>query len=247
VKQAFKPNWDFTNRFTFAEDSLVPWPALQEWIPRRVTAWVDRLEASTRPEDYRALRLASLEASPAGLQRAARSGVDMVALSISIENNRLVHSSTLALEEAFQFCQEEPMGALLEPADVDTVDRLAWMVRTNELQDYVILSSADAGLVSRYKSFVPNGKAVIQLLAPDQDPLEAAQACGALFINPRWERLPDRLERLKPGWIQRVHDSGLGILSWPVSQMPEAEHLQRSSVDAIWFESPEILANPKPA
>ncbi len=242
-KQAFKPAWDFSNRYSFGENSLVPWPILHEWIPRRVNAWLERLETSTRPEDYLPLRLVSTESSLSGLQNAARSGADMVLLSISIENNHLVHDSSFNLEEAMQFCQEEPMGAFLEPADAESVDRLAWIIRSNELQHYVVISSADAKLISQYRTYVPDGKAVIQLTSPDQDPLEAARSCGAMYVNPRWERLDNRQEFLTPEWITRVHQNGLGILSWPVEQAAEVNELRKMGVDVIWFASPEVLTS----
>jgi len=240
-QRAFKPAWDFSNRFYFSADSLVPWPVLEEWIPRRMNAWLERLETSIRPVDYRSLRLTSIEPSLDALQSAARSGADMIVLSLSIENNRLALGQSLDLEEALQYCQEEPMGAFIEPQDEETVDRLTWFVRSNELQSHVVITSANASLISHYKSYVPEGKAVIQLLAPDQDPLALARASDATFVNPRWEQFPDRMERLTPDWIANVHEAGLGILSWPVDRVEEAEALQKLGVDAIWFASTQLL------
>lgn len=34
--RAFDPSFAFTRRFSFAEEMFVPWPALYEWIPRRI-------------------------------------------------------------------------------------------------------------------------------------------------------------------------------------------------------------------
>ena len=53
--QAFEPAWNFSQLFRFAPDSLVTWPALSAWIPRRVNAWLEDLDARLSPAGYLAL------------------------------------------------------------------------------------------------------------------------------------------------------------------------------------------------
>ena len=43
-QQAFAPSWEFSQVFDLIPDSLVPWPALKDWIPTRVNEWLDRLK-----------------------------------------------------------------------------------------------------------------------------------------------------------------------------------------------------------
>lgn len=45
-KLAFVPSWNFTRRFVVTRDMLVPWPALAEWIPARVTWLLEELQKS---------------------------------------------------------------------------------------------------------------------------------------------------------------------------------------------------------
>jgi hypothetical protein len=42
-KRAFTPSWEFTKRFPVKRDILVPWRALEEWIPARVAWWLTRI------------------------------------------------------------------------------------------------------------------------------------------------------------------------------------------------------------
>ena len=40
---AFTPAWKFTKRFEITREMLVPWLALEEWIPARVAWWLERV------------------------------------------------------------------------------------------------------------------------------------------------------------------------------------------------------------
>jgi hypothetical protein len=42
-KHAFSPSWKFDRRFEITRDMLVPWAALQEWIPHRIAWWLECL------------------------------------------------------------------------------------------------------------------------------------------------------------------------------------------------------------
>ncbi len=239
LRRAFTPAWNFSQRFNFTASMLVPWPALRSWIPERVNAVLGRLEASTQPPDFRPLRMVSAAGTREGLQAAAKTGADAVLVPLSLHNNRLVLGngrldSTLDLEDALDFCRHEPMGAFLQVVDPAVVDRLAWFVRSNELNEYIMVASPDAALLARYDSFVPNGVGAIELTTLDQDPLMAATESGALFVNPRWEALPGARQVLSPDWIRRVHKAGLGIMSWPLRSGDELEDLQRLGLDIVW-------------
>jgi hypothetical protein len=249
LKQAFTPAWNFSQRFTFQAGWLVPWSALRDWIPRRVNQVLERLEANLQPHDYRALRLVSARTEAAvrdgsnllSLQAAARSGADAVIAPLSLHKNRLVLGDSRmdlehcpGLDDALDFCLHEPIGAFLEVADPAVVDHLAWFVRSKELNEYVVVVSADAQLLAHYDAFVPNSISAIQLEEPGQDPLMAATESGAQYINPRWEALPNARLFLTPDWIQRVHHAGLGIISWPVRSSAEFGDLQRLGLDVVW-------------
>jgi hypothetical protein len=42
-QRAFLPAWKFNQRFPVARELLVPWKALEEWIPARVEWWLGRI------------------------------------------------------------------------------------------------------------------------------------------------------------------------------------------------------------
>jgi hypothetical protein len=58
AQHAFDPAWEFSRVFAFEVRQLVPWPALFDWIPRRVAWWVERLATEIDPSAYRPIRIA---------------------------------------------------------------------------------------------------------------------------------------------------------------------------------------------
>ena len=42
-QRAFKPAWQFTRRMPATREMLVPWHALEEWIPARVAWWLEQI------------------------------------------------------------------------------------------------------------------------------------------------------------------------------------------------------------
>ncbi len=91
ARQSFDPAWEFSRIFRFQAHQLVPWPALYDWIPRRVAWWVERLAAEIDPSAYRPIRIAHRGAPAGGLgntlasfRRAAARGVDMVGAELYI-------------------------------------------------------------------------------------------------------------------------------------------------------------------
>jgi glycerophosphoryl diester phosphodiesterase len=89
ARQAFDPTWEFSRAFAFEARQLVPWPALFDWIPRRVAWWVEQLAGEIDPSAYRPIRIAHRGAPAGGLgntlasfRRAAARGVDMVGVEL---------------------------------------------------------------------------------------------------------------------------------------------------------------------
>lgn len=232
--QAFEPSWDYTQRFSFRADWLVPWSALEDWIPVRVNAWLARLDQTLLPVSYRALRVAYSEGTLAGLQSVAHAGADAVMLAISSTSAALVTGSTpdaLDMQTLFDFCSQEPLGAFLEPDTPQTVALLAEFVQKHDLRDYVVVSSAAEELLWQYQSLVPGGATVFQFPEDGQDPLAAANRAAAQYIH-----LPKRM--LTPEWIERLHAGGVGVLGGPTATRDAADDLQRRGVDIVWLDVP---------
>ena len=90
-RRQFEPSFDFSNRFDLRDAEFVPWPHLHEWIPRRVSAWVDHLRAKIPPHQLRVLRIAhrgvsayAPENPAASLRKAVELGADMAEIDICV-------------------------------------------------------------------------------------------------------------------------------------------------------------------
>lgn len=238
TSQAFEPSWAFSKTFIFPQESLVPWEALSAWIPRRVNAWLEHLESTLRPQDYRALQIVSTEGSLPGLERAAQAGSDAVVLTARVTGGRLVLGSSdtgsgMDFDDVFRFCRTVPMGAFFHPLDIEAVDRLAWYVRSHEVYDYAGVLSSDPVLLSRYQSFIPQSMVMVQQTAPKQDPLDLARQSGAQFIFPAWDGAPGSFQD-GITWLQTIHRAGLGAAGGPVGDRAAGDALQRLGFDVVW-------------
>jgi hypothetical protein len=236
-KRAFTPAWDFSQKFTFRADWLVPWPILEAWIPGRVNRWLDRLEESITPTDYRPLRLVSGGASLENLRAAAEAGADSLFLDLHLSGDTLRldgTSDSADIDSVFQFCEAEPIYAFCQPGSLPALERLAKFIQDHDLQDSLPVTCADPGWLKRLRELVPQAVTAIQIPDPAADPLQAATQCGAQYVHPRWEAHPGAMQALTPEWIERVHRSGLGIISWPVAAAPQRDDLQLRGVDIVW-------------
>jgi glycerophosphoryl diester phosphodiesterase len=91
MARAFTPSYEFSRRFAFTSAQLVAWPALRDWIPRRITWWVERLRSEIPPAAYEPLRIGHRGAaahapdnSLAGIDAAARLGAHMVEIDVQL-------------------------------------------------------------------------------------------------------------------------------------------------------------------
>jgi glycerophosphoryl diester phosphodiesterase len=88
-RHAFEPSGQFDNFFPLASEMLVPWPALEVWIPRRLNHWLDKLRRQIPPHEVRFLRIGHRGAAAhapdntlAGLRKAAQLGADMAEFDV---------------------------------------------------------------------------------------------------------------------------------------------------------------------
>jgi glycerophosphoryl diester phosphodiesterase len=159
AQQAFEPSWDFC-AFAFEPRTLVPWPALADWIPIRVNDWLDRLAHEISPSSYRFLRIGHAGASahaPANtlssLHKAAELGADMVAFDLQqtadgqvvLAHLPYIHDaggkvwpvreSTLAALQAIDLGGGERVPTLAEALEV---------CRSEQVGPYIVLKDGDA-------------------------------------------------------------------------------------------------------
>lgn len=104
-RHAFTPSYEFSQRFELADAALVPWEALNTWIPLRVKWWADHLRETTPPSQRRPLRIAhrgasayAQEGSSASVEKASELGADMVEIDIRVTADNvpvIAHDSNL--------------------------------------------------------------------------------------------------------------------------------------------------------
>ncbi|MBN1581250.1 MAG: glycerophosphodiester phosphodiesterase [Anaerolineae bacterium] len=89
AQQAFEPSWTFDHIFRFTPEMLVPWPALQAWMPGRVNHWLDKLRHMVEPAQYRFWRIGHRGARAyepdntlRSFRKAADLGADIVELDV---------------------------------------------------------------------------------------------------------------------------------------------------------------------
>ena len=104
-RRQFEPSYEFSKVFDLRDARLVDWRHLRDWIPRRVSAWVEELRATIPPGERRFLRIAhrgasayARENSEASLRVAAELGADMVEIDIRTTADQVpvvIHDSSL--------------------------------------------------------------------------------------------------------------------------------------------------------
>ncbi|MCU0503271.1 MAG: glycerophosphodiester phosphodiesterase [Anaerolineae bacterium] len=237
-QRGFEPSWDFSQRFGFTPEMLIPWPALCEWMPGRVNAILDRLAAEISPSEYRFLRIGHRGAAAhapdntlLGIRRAAALGADMVEIDVQRTVDRqvvLAHDvhlrdaagcywpvgrSTLAelaaidlgegeriptFAEAVETCRNEQLGAYIELKDSGAIPGVLTTLRETGFAGHCILGSFRPDWLAEVKAAVPQVVTSVLFSALNVDPVKLAQAVGASFVHPCWERYPHPSSLLTP-------------------------------------------------
>ncbi|MBN1878424.1 MAG: glycerophosphodiester phosphodiesterase [Anaerolineae bacterium] len=280
-QQAFVPSWDFSRAFTFDPEMLIPWPALDCWIPDRVNAWLDKLGREIPPASFRFLRIGHRGARAyapdntlAGLRKAAELGADMVEIDVQrtaddhvilshdpyltdregrvypVRRSMLAelqcvdlgdgaHIPTLA--EALDVCHKENMGVYIEIKDGGAIPAVLDIVREREMRGHVIIASFRPDWLAEVKFLDKKFKTSILFSSTNLDAVGLAQAIGANYVHPCWERYPQPSALLTPGWIARVRQANLGIICWHEERSEEIAALRQVGVDAICSDAPDLL------
>ncbi len=195
AQQAFTPSWEFSQVFDFAPDSLLPWPALRDWIPARVNEWLDRLAQEIPPSQYRFLRVGHRGARAhapdntlSSFRQAATLGADMVELDVQrTADNQIavvhdawlrdgvnhilpVRQSTLAQLQSIDLGQGERIPTLVEVLDLCEQEQMGAYI---EIKDGGVVPALvrillDRGWLDRclIGSFRPDWIAEAKALAP---------------------------------------------------------------------------------
>ncbi|HIC90089.1 MAG TPA: hypothetical protein EYP04_11905 [Anaerolineae bacterium] len=281
-KQPFVPSWKFSQRMPITSEMLVPWPALQSWIPKRVSWWLEELDHAIPPDRRRFLRIAHRGASAyapentlAAFQKALELGADMVEMDVRlsadgvpvvIHDGRLEHTTngkgwvgdyTLgelkrlrvagdqeipALEEVIEFCREEELGMYIELKEPGTVAPVADLIRRYDVVHGTIVGSFQIDSVAAVKEVAPEILASVLFTQRNVDPVKLAQAIGAEYVHPCWERATPTPETyLTEQWVKRVRNAKLGLICWHEERPDVIAALRQRGVDGICSNQPDLL------
>lgn len=278
----FQPAWDFGHRFFIRPEILVPWPALREWIPRRIAWLIEQLRKETPPHERRFWRIGHRGASAhapdntvAAFRKAAELGADMVEVDVQISADGvpvIIHDlevdrfpgqrgavrshtwSELAkidvgsgeriptLSDVIDLCRELTLGLYFEIKAGEAITPVVQAIQEKELYPAVIVSSFRPDWLAWVKATDSRISTSILFSAPNVDPIKLAQAISADYVHPCWESItPTPHKLLTPEWVERVHDAGLGIITWHEERPQEIEVLRKLGVDGICSNNPELL------
>ncbi len=88
-RRQFQPSFDFDKEYDLRSAAFVPWTHLFEWIPQRISAWLQELQATIPPGQRRVLRIAHRGASAYAAENsleafrvAAELGADLIEIDI---------------------------------------------------------------------------------------------------------------------------------------------------------------------
>ena len=107
---------------------------------------------------------------------------------------------------------------------------------------HVIFGSFRPDYLADIKTARPDAQTSILFSAVDIDAVKLAEAIGADFVHPCWERRAEQPHRLlTPAWIAAVRAADLGIVCWHEERPAEIAALKALGVDAICSDKPELL------
>jgi glycerophosphoryl diester phosphodiesterase len=124
----------------------------------------------------------------------------------------------------------------------DAIPAVVQAIQEEDLYPAVIVASFRPDWLAWVKAADPHITTSVLFGAPNVDPVKLAQAISADYVHPCWENItaaPHTL--LTPEWVRRVHESGLGIITWHEERPSEIAALRSLGVDGICSNNPEIL------
>ncbi len=144
--------------------------------------------------------------------------------------------------EAVKVCQEEQLGLYIELKDFGAIGEVLRTLRAEEAIGHSIAASFRPDWLAEVKAAAPELATSVLFNSIRVDPVLQAQAIGANFVHPCWERYPNPSSLLTPEWVGRVRAAGLGIICWHEERPEEIAGIARVGVDGICSDAPELLA-----
>jgi glycerophosphoryl diester phosphodiesterase len=144
--------------------------------------------------------------------------------------------------QAIDMCQSEQLGAYIELKDSGAIPGVLATLREKGFVGHCIIGSFRPDWLAEVKAAMPGVATSVLFSALSVDPIKLAQAVGANYVHPCWERFPTPSRLLTPEWMARVRGTDLGIVCWHEERPEEIAALSRIGVDGICSDAPELLA-----
>ena len=150
----------------------------------------------------------------------------------------------ISFAEALDMCRDLRLGIYLD------IKQLSWgaawtMFEALDATHYmkqVIFGSFRPDYLADIKAARPDAQTSILFSAVKIDAVKLAEAVGADFIHPCWEKRAEQPHRLlTPEWIAAARAADLGIVCWHEERPAEIAALKALGVDAICSDKPELL------
>ena len=227
---AFEPSYEFTNVFDLEQAVFVPWQHLFQWIPSRISWWVQELERTIPPNERRGFRIAHRGASAYAQENSAESfrkafelGADMVEVDIRItaDNVPIIgHDSSLkrlyGIDSQISDLTLEELQAATQSSPIMTFDETAKICRELHLGLYldikefnwtaaeaILASLSEHGMMkhSIFGSFRPDYLAEIKTHRPDA---LISILFGSIHIDPVALAQSVNADYVHPCWENRA-------------------------------------------
>jgi HAD superfamily hydrolase (TIGR01549 family) len=149
------------------------------------------------------------------------------------------------LEEVIACCRDERLGLYIELKDGRAIPKTLALVQTRGSVGSTIIGAFRPDWLAEVKTLAPRMATSVLFNSPQVDAVQLAQAVGASYVHPCWERRTARPDSwLTDAWMARVRTANLGVVCWHEERPQVIEGLHRAGVDAICSDQPELLAAP---
>jgi hypothetical protein len=241
---AFEPSWQFDTRIKLGKGMLVPWSALESWIPDRVGLWHNFLNGEIGPLAYRPLRTA-LCSSTEEIRRAGELGLDMVMLNVTGRKFGLPYlldgcrnKAVTNMLTVLRTCYTSRIGVYLNVRDERSLPWLTWLLGRRDWSDYLMLGSDNEALLLEIKGRLPHYRTVLVREKPSPEVIQGASDLKASYIHICSRDTDDFNE----SWIQQAHQADIGLIAGPIKRVSSWKALSNRKLDALVLE-PDLFSH----
>ncbi len=233
---AFTPSWSFSQTPVCLEDKLlIPWPTLEEWIPRRVNAWLKYLEQTIEESEYRYFRTAvcySLDY----INKARAHNLDVIQFGVGRNFWGLpvmIGASGKAngpnMFRILKACWNLMMGHHLIIHDARIIPWITRLLNMRDLTNYLMVGSYNTHWLTEVKKRAPNYRTVLLSNKRKKEIITLARNADANYI----QFSSKAGKELSNRDIKAAHRAGIGIIIGPLNSPAELTQFRKMGVDSI--------------